>query len=150
MAHTYTNILYHVVFSTKNRDPHIDDKLRPQLWPYIGGILREINGKALTVNGTTDHVRMLVLLPATLSIADAMRLVKTNSSRWIHEKWPARRTFGWQRGYGAFSVSESNRDSVTRYIANQEEHHRKTTFKEEFIALLERHGIEYDPRYVWD
>ena len=104
----------------------------------------------MIVNGMADHVHMLAVLPATLAVADAMRLVKTNSSRWVHEKWPQHRRFGWQRGYSAFTVSESNRNSVIRYIANQEEHHRKTTFEEELIALLEKHGIEYDPRYVWD
>ncbi len=149
MAHTYTNLLYHVVFSTKDRLPCIDDQLRPRLCAYMGGIVRDISGIALIVNGTADHTHMLLVLPATLAIADAMRLVKTNSSRWVHEEWPQHQTFGWQIGYAAFTVSESNRDSVIRYIADQEEHHRKKTFQEELIALLEKHGIEYDPRYVW-
>jgi REP element-mobilizing transposase RayT len=150
MAHTFTNLLTHVIFSTKDRTPSIDAELRPQLFAYMGGIVREHNGTALMVNGTADHVHLLLRLPPTISLAETTRVLRTNSSRWIHEKWPSRSTFGWQTGYGAFSVSQSNVSAVLRYIANQEEHHRKVSFQEEFVAYLRRHGIEYDERYIWE
>ncbi len=149
MAHTFTHLLYHVVFGTKNRHPFMDKDLTERLFPYLGGIIRELGGTALTIGGMPDHTHLLVSLPPTLAVADVLRVVKTNSSRWVHETWPERRTFAWQAGYGAFSVSRSNEDAVARYIANQEEHHRRISFEEEFIALLKKHGISYDPRYLW-
>ena len=150
MSHTFTHLLYHVVFSTKDRKRYIDAKLRPQLLAYLGGITRELKGKALTVGGTADHVHLLVSLPPTLAVADAMRVLKTNSSRWVHQEGPTPRAlFAWQTGYAAFSVSQSAREDVKRYIAGQEEHHRRMTFREEFLALLERHGVEFDERYLW-
>lgn len=106
----------------------------------MGGILKELGAMPIAINGPDDHVHGLAALPATLSVADAMRVVKTNSSRRVHEQWPHRRAFAWQTGYGAFSVSRSNRDEVERYIANQEEHHKHVTFQEEFLAFLKRHG----------
>jgi putative transposase len=150
MAHTFTNLLTHIVFSTKHRTPQIDQELKPQLLAYMGGIVREINGVALLINGTIDHVHLLVRLPATVALADVLRVIKTNSSRWVHEKWPARADFAWQIGYGAFSVSQSNAEAVHRYIANQEEHHRKVSFQQEMITYLRRNKIEYDERYVWE
>jgi putative transposase len=102
------------------------------------------------INGPEDHVHALATLPATVALADLMRVLKTNSSRWVHEQWPRRREFSWQSGYGAFSVSRSNADEVQRYIAGQEEHHRHVTFQEEFLAFLKRHKVPFDPRYVWD
>lgn len=150
MAHTYTSLHYHCIFSTRNREPHIDVDLRPKLFPYMGGIVRSIGGSALLINGVADHVHMLMSLPARLTMADAMRLIKTNSSKWIHEQSPARSSFSWQTGYGAFSVSKSTVNDVSAYIANQEQHHQKMTFKEEFIAFLKRHELEYDERYIWE
>jgi len=150
MAHTFTNLLTHVIFSTKDRLPHIDAELKAPLLAYMGGIVRELYGTAMTINGTADHVHLLVRLPPTISLADAMRVLKTNSSRWVHEKWPSHCAFAWQTGYGAFSVSQSNVASVVRYIAEQERHHRKVSFQEEFLAYLRRHGIDYDERYIWE
>lgn len=150
MAHTFTNLLTHVIFSTKNRLPHIDAELKAPLLAYMGGIVRELHGTALTINGTADHVHLLVRLPPTISLADAMRVLKTNSSRWVHEKWPSHSVFAWQTGYGAFSVSQSNIAGLLRYIAEQEQHHRKVSFQEEFLAYLRRHGIDYDERYIWE
>ncbi len=150
MPHSYTHLLMHVVFSTKDRARLIDAELREKLYPYMGGIIRELGGSALAFNGTADHTHLLLLLPAKTALADVMRVLKTNSSRWVHETWADRRAFGWQPGYSAFSVSQSVADDVLRYIENQEDHHHRKTFKEEFIALLERHGIEYDERYLWD
>lgn len=150
MAHTFTNLLTHIIFSTKDRRPHIDTELQAPLLAYLGGIVRELHGTALTINGTVDHVHLLLRLPAPLSLADAMRVIKTNSSRWVHEQWPSRSPFGWQTGYGAFSVSQSNVGAVVRYIAGQEEHHRRVSFQEELITYLQKHGIEYDERCIWE
>ena len=150
MAHTFTNLLVHVIFSTKDRLPQIDPDLRPRLFPYMGGILRECDAAPLLINGVSDHVHLLIGLAAARSLADTMRILKTNSSRWVHEQWPARSAFAWQTGYGAFSVSRSNMTSVERYIANQEEHHRHLSFQEEFVAFLQRHGIEYHERFIWE
>jgi putative transposase len=150
MAHTFANLLTHVIFSTKDRIGFIDADLGPSLYPYMGGIIREINGTALAINGPQDHVHLLVSLPANVAISDAMRVLKTNSSRWVHEQWPQRRGFAWQTGYGVFSVSQSNADQVCAYIANQEEHHRHVSFQEEFLAFLKRHGIAFDERYIWE
>lgn len=149
MAHTYTNLLTHIIFSTKDRAPLINAKLKPKLLGYMGGIVREMHGTALIINGTDDHVHLLIGLPPTLSLSEVMRVLKTNSSKWVHEKQNSGSAFGWQSGYGAFSVSQSNVLAVSEYIAHQEEHHRKTSFQKEFITLLKKHGIEYDERYIW-
>jgi REP element-mobilizing transposase RayT len=149
MGSTFTSLLFHCVFSTKDRKPEITPEVAPQLFAYLGGIVRSLDGAALAVNGVADHVHLLVSLKATVSIADAMRVVKANSSKWVHEQWPMKRSFGWQDGYGAFSVSRSNVDAVGAYIARQEDHHRTVSFQEEFVAFLKRHGIDYDERYIW-
>ncbi len=149
MPHTYSRILLHVVFSTKNRRPSLNGEITARLFPYMGGITRESNAKMLAVNGTTDHVHLLVSLPTGLSIADLMRTVKTRSSKWIHETMPGARSFAWHPGYGAFSVSESNVEQVKQYIADQEEHHRKVSFMEEFVMLLRKHSIEFDEEMLW-
>ena len=147
MPHAFTNLLAHVIFSTKERAPLIDAELRPKLHAYLGGIVRELDGTPLSVNGTDDHVHLLLSMPPTISTSDAMRVLKTNSSKWVHDA--RRKPFGWQAGYGAFSVSKSNVEAVSRYIAEQEEHHRKVSFKEEFVSFLKRHGVEYDERFIW-
>jgi REP element-mobilizing transposase RayT len=150
MAHTFTNLLTHVIFSTKDRLPCIKADLKPKLLAYIGGIVREVRGKAYSIDGTSDHVHMLVSLPPSLALSDAVRTIKANTSGWVHDLGMSHRTFGWQTGYGAFSVSKSNASDVIKYIQTQEEHHRKISFQEEFIAFLRRHGIEYDERYIWE
>jgi REP element-mobilizing transposase RayT len=150
MAHTYTRLLSHVIFSTRDREPCLTDELRPRLWPYMGGIIRELNGTAIIITGVADHIHLLLALNPTTAPSDVMRILKSNSSKWIHETFPHLKSFAWQTGYGAFSVSESNVAAVERYIANQEEHHRSMTFQEEFVAFLKRHGISYDPKYIWE
>ncbi len=150
MPHSFTHLLSHVIFGTKGRVPCLDAELRERLFPYMGGIIRELGGSTLAINGTMDHAHLLLLLPATKPVADAMRVLKANSSRWVHETWASRRSFAWQTGYGAFSVSRSVADTIQHYIESQEDHHRRMTFKEELITLLERHGIAYDERHVWD
>lgn len=149
MAHTFSQVLVHFVFSTKGHAALLDAEVKEELIPYLGGAVRDMGGKALAINGPFDHIHVLASMPMTVAMADFMRDLKANSSGWVHRRYPKLAQFAWQRGYGAFSVSESNRKTVQAYIANQEEHHRRVTFKEEFLNLLKRHGIEYDERYLW-
>src|SRR5438552_5761004 len=149
MPHSYVSNLVHYVFSTKERFPFIDQKLESRLWPYMSGIARENGMKALSVGGTTDHVHALVSLPATLSVAKAIQLIKGGSSKWVHDQFPNHRKFEWQEGYGAFSVGASQMMSVINYINNQKAHHRKRTFEEEFLEFLDKYGVKYDKRYVF-
>ena len=148
MSHTCGNILLHIIFSTRGRRPLIQSDFRADLFAYVGGIIREMDGTALIVNGTADHAHMLLRVRPAQSSAQIVRVVKANSSRWVREKWS--REFGWQTGYGVFSVSESNVVAVTKYIAEQEEHHRKHSFQEEFVAFLKKNNVAYDERYIWD
>jgi putative transposase len=148
MGQTFSRLLFHIVFSTKNRMPYLRP-LRDDLFPYMGGIIRGIGGTALNVNGPNDHVHILVFLPANVCVAEAVRVVKANSSRWVHETRRERHAFAWQAGYSAFSVSESNLADVSKYIGGQEEHHRKRSFQEELIILLKKHNLPYDERYMW-
>ena len=150
MAHTYTNLLTHALFSTKDRMPSIDAELKPRLLAYMGGIARKLGVPMLSLNGPSDHVHMLLLMPPTLCLADFMEKLKGNSSLWVHRQWPSRKVFAWQVGYTAFSVSQSNAAAVKRYIANQEEHHRKLSFKEEVLQFLRKHGVVYDEHHVFD
>jgi putative transposase len=150
MAHTHTNLLYHVVFSTKDRAPLLDAELKLRLFAYMGGIIRELGGTALLVNGPTDHVHLLILLPAKLGVSEVIGKLKANSSGWVHREFPSRRNFAWQTGFAAFTVSHSQKPSVLDYIANQEEHHRKISFQEEFVAFLKKHEIAYDEEYLWE
>jgi REP-associated tyrosine transposase len=118
LSHTFTHLVVHVVFSTKGRAALISAEIKSELFAYMGGITREMGGRALIVNGMPDHAHMLLALPPTLGVAEVVRVVKANSSRWVHEKWPERRGFGWQQGYGAFSVSRSVMQDVEEYISN--------------------------------
>ena len=149
MPHSYVSNLVHYIFSTKERFPFIDRELESRLWPYMGGIARENGMKALAVGGTHDHVHALLSLPATLSMAKAIQLIKGGSSKWIHDQLPKYRKFAWQDGYGAFSVSASQMKSVIKYISHQKEHHRKRTFEEEFLEFLDKYSVPYDRRYVF-
>jgi putative transposase len=149
MAHSYTNILIHYIFSTKIREKIITDKLQERLYPYMGGIARENNMKAFAIGGVEDHVHLLISLPPTLPIAKAIQLIKGGSSKWVHDTFPTLKKFKWQEGYGAFSVSVSQRENTIAYILGQREHHRKKTFQEEYIAFLRKHDVEYDERYIW-
>ena len=149
MGHTYTNLLTHIIFSTKDRLPYLHSERRQDVFAYMGGVIRELKGSALNVNGADDHVHLLVCLPASLAVAKGVEIVKTNSSRWIHESRVLHGSFAWQAGYSAFSVSESQVEHVSRYITNQQDHHRKITFREELIAFLERSHIQYNERYIW-
>lgn len=147
---TFTNLLFHIVFSTKYRKPTIESAWQDQLYGYVGGIIRENKETLLCMGGVSDHVHLLAKLSPTIAVSDMLRLIKTNSSKMVNENVRTRISFQWQAGYAAFSVSESQHDPVRAYILNQEEHHRKTTFQDEFIELLQRHRITYDPKYVFE
>ena len=149
MSHTYASLHYHIVFSTKNRLPLINQSISPRLFDYIGGIIRNEGGVLHAAGGTADHVHLSSGLRQDKAVCDVIRDIKANSTRWIHDTFPELSTFAWQEGYGAFSLSFTGLDKVKAYIANQETHHRTITFKEEFIDFLERHHIQYDERYIW-
>jgi putative transposase len=143
MSHTFAHNLLHCVFSTKDRVNLV--KNPDELYRYIAALGHAKNIHVIAAGGTANHLHLLILLPQTVTLAKAMQELKANTSRWLRE---TSSKFQWQEGYGAFSVSQSQRETVARYIANQEEHHRVRTFKEEFTALLEKSRIDYDPRYV--
>ena len=149
MAHSYICLNVHYIFSTKNRQKTITSALEERLWPYIGGIARENKMKALAIGGIEDHVHLFVSLPSTLSIAKAIQLIKGGSSTWVSKTFAEFGDFEWQEGYGAFGVSTSHVDSTVHYINNQKEHHKKQPFKDEYLAILNKHGIQYDPKYIW-
>lgn len=149
MPHSFVSLLVHAIFSTKNRMPDLSPELADRLFPYMGGIVRERKGVPLIINGPADHVHLLMSLPATESIAELLRVVKTNSSRWVHEHFPVQKQFAWQAGYAAFSVSGSRAAEVTAYISAQQEHHRRVSFQEEFLTFLRKSGIAYDARDLW-
>jgi len=147
---SYISSYFHCVFGTKERRPLISLELRERLWPFLGGIARTNEMKAIEIGGMPDHVHMLLSLPSTLPLAKALQFIKGGSSKWVHETFPQHRLFGWQVKYGAFSVSVSQLDKTIDYIRNQEWHHRKMTFQEEFLALLKKHRIVYDEHYLWE
>lgn len=149
MPRTYTQLLSHVVFSTKERRATLTPKLRATLFPYMAGIIQQLGGIALLINGVADHVHILLSLPANAAPSEFIGKLKANSSKWVHESFPEHRDFAWQLGYSAFSVSFSQKQGVLDYIAGQEEHHAKKSFQEELIAFLKKHAIEYDERYVF-
>jgi putative transposase len=146
MAHTYPNVLIHCVFSTKERRSLIPETLAPMLFKYLNGIGSNIHVPVIEAGGTPNHVHLLIALPASITLAKAMQTFKANSSRWIGEHGI---NFAWQNGYAAFSVSASNRDAVREYIARQPEHHQKHSFEDEFVALLRKSGVSYDPKFVF-
>ncbi|HEY5914545.1 MAG TPA: transposase [Verrucomicrobiae bacterium] len=149
MPQSLAKILVHLIFSTKHREPVISPAIRPRLHGYIVGILDNLKSPSLQTGGVADHIHILCALSRTISTADLLEDVKKSSSKWMKANGgvPA---FTWQAGYGAFSVGESQADAVIRYIQNQEEHHHKMTFQDEFRKFLERYKVAYDERYVWD
>ncbi len=150
MSSTHTNLLFHVVYSTKYRHNLITTELQSRLYEYVGGIVREQKGVLLEMGGIQDHVHLLAKLSPTIAISDVLRIIKANSSKWVNETFELSRPFAWQRGFGAFSVSASNTDEVSHYIRNQEQHHRKLTFREEYRLFLSRHGIEFNEKYLFE
>jgi putative transposase len=150
MSHSFTNLLYHIVFSTKERHPWLASEVAPRVFAYLGGIVREQGGIALIVNGIADHVHLLTKLHQDHPVSGFVRAVKAGTSLWIHKTFPTMESFAWQTGYGAFTVSSSRVESVRAYIQNQEEHHRNKPFQEEFRELLQKHGIEFKEEELWD
>ena len=149
MANTYTSLHYHIIFSTKNREPWLTQQIEERIWAFIGGIARAHRMTALQVGGVEDHIHALVTAPATIAPAQIAQFLKGDSSKWIHEEFRSLRSFGWQDGYSAFTVSKSDIPAVIAYIQNQREHHRKRTFQEEYLDFLIKNGVEYDEKYVW-
>ena len=150
MANTFTSLHYHIVFSTKNREPWITQEVEKRVWEYLGGIAREKNMVALQVGGIEDRIHMLVGAPATMAPATAARLIKGGSSSWLKDAFPDLKRPGWQDGYGAFTVSKSKIPEIIEYIKGQRNHHQSSTFKQEYLGLLKAHEIEYDLRYVFE
>lgn len=149
MPRSYTNVIYHIVFSTKDRKPLITNDREERLYEYIGGIVRGLGGILLMINGVEDHVHILAKLRPDKSVSDVLRDVKSNASGWMHDVFPDAKDFSWQNGYGAFSVGPSGIERVKAYIANQKVNHGRQSFEEEFVELLTVHEIEFDPRYLW-
>ncbi len=146
MAHTYPNILIHIVFSTKDRRDAIPVELQPRLWRYLQGIGKNLGVPILTAGGTSNHVHLLLVLPATATVAATVQKLKANSSRWMREQGAEMK---WQEGYGAFSVSASNEAAVRHYIEHQAEHHAKRTFDDEFVAMLRKSGVGFEEEHVF-
>ena len=148
--HSFHSCLMHCVFSVKERRPLLTAAIRERLWPYLGGIARQNDLKALAIGGVADHVHLLLSLPATLSVSKAMQLIKGNSSKWLRETFPELRQndFAWQEGFGAFSIGVSGVEDTVRYIQAQEEHHRKKSFREELEVFLKKHGYDYEPEML--
>ena len=149
MPQSLSKVLVHLIFSTKYREPLIGPEIRPRLHAYIVGILDNLKSPSLQTGGVADHVHILFLLGRTISQAELVEEVKRSSSKWMKAEGSVP-GFSWQAGYGAFSIGESQADTVIHYIQNQEEHHRKVTFQEEFRKFLEKYKVTYDERYVWD
>jgi len=150
MAQSLARIMVHLIFSTKERVAVLAPEVRPDLRAYFVGILSNLECPCLEVGCVADHVHMLFVMHRTLSIADVVEEVKKGTSKWLKTRAAAMRNFHWQNGYGAFSVSPSNEARVRKYILNQEVHHRKITFQDEFRSFLRRHGVAFDEQYVWD
>ena len=146
---SYTSLHYHIVFSTKERRAYLDPEGNERLNAYFGGMIRNMKAKLHSINNTADHIHLAVGLSSDILLSSFVRLLKTNSSKWVHETFESLQTFSWQEGYSAFSVSYSGMDKVIQYIENQQAHHKKLSFEEELTLLLEKHHIKYDPKYVF-
>ena len=149
MAGAFTSLNFHIVFSTKERRPVFTRKLRDLVFPYIAGIVRNDKGVLIQAGGVDDHIHLLVQLHQQQSVADCVRTIKSNASKWLRETHDER-WLGWQDGYGAFTVSRSHLPVVQTYIKDQEAHHSRVIFQSEFRSLLLKHGLEFDERFIWD
>jgi REP element-mobilizing transposase RayT len=148
MPGAYCNLLYHLVFSTKERRPLISSAMKPRLQDYIGGIVRGEQGDLLEINAVADHAHLLARLHPARAVADMLRLIKGNSSKWANETFRRGPTFAWQEGYAAFTVSQSQVPRILAYIRGQEEHHQKHDFRRELVSLLRRNGVAFEERYL--
>ena len=150
MPGTHHQLLYHLVFSTKNRKPYLQTETKANILEYLGGTVKGLDGIPLIIGGWVDHVHLLVKLSTQHRLSDFMRDLKAGTSKHFNETSGLLHKFGWQDGYGAFTVGKSQEETVTRYIANQEQHHAKETFQVEYVRMLEQSGADYDIRYLWD
>ena len=150
MPQSLSNVIIHIIFGTKDREPWLSRDVRPRMHAYVATICRGLNAEAFRVGGVVDHLHIVTTLPRTLSQAAMVETVKKTSSKWIKGLDSKYRRFYWQRGYGVFSVSPSQLDVVLKYVESQEEHHRTRSFQEEYRDFLGKHGVEFDERYVWD
>jgi putative transposase len=149
VANTYTSLHFHITFSTKHRELWLTPAVQQRIWEYLGGIAKQNRMQPHRIGGIEDHVHLAISMPPTLALSKGVQFLKGGSSKWIHETFPNMAGFGWQDGYGAFTVSKSVLPDVIDYVARQREHHRQQTFQDEFRSLLTKHGVEYDERYVW-
>ncbi len=147
---SFTSLNYHIIFGTRYRKPTISDSVADELYRYCASVLNTNNGIGIQINGTTDHVHILCSIAANTSVADIVRLVKSNSSKWMNEQRGRTSRFQWQTGYAAFTVSYSNIDVVRRYVQNQQEHHAKRSFRDEYIAFLKKHNVQFDMKYLFE
>jgi REP element-mobilizing transposase RayT len=150
MPQSLAQLLVHLVFSTKNREPLLEDSIRNELHAYLGGVITNLEGTLLKAGSVADHVHLLIAHPRTCAPANLVQEIKTGSSKWLKTRSTRYATFHWQSGYGIFSISPSHRESIEAYLNEQAEHHRKVSFQEEYRRLLKKYGVEYDERYVWD
>ncbi len=150
MSTTLTNLLVHVIFSTKGRNPLISNEFRERLYAYIGGIIRNEGATPLAIGGTADHIHFAAKVKSNQALSDLARKIKANSSNWINKNDLTKEKFAWQNGYGGFSVSASQIEKVKFYIENQAVHHQKKSFKEELTEILTKHRVDFDPKYLSD
>ncbi len=149
MAHTFYQNYYHIVWSTKERQPTMLPEYKNRIFEYLGGSLKTLGCTPLQVGGVSDHVHILAGIPPKYAVSEIVRDIKVGSSKWINSSMSNIKGFAWQEGYGSFSVSSSQKGAVTRYILDQEEHHKAKTFRDEFIEFLRLHEVEYDEKYLW-
>ena len=150
MPQSLSNILVHLVFSTKNREHMLVKNIRDELHGYISGIVENLGGLLMKAGSVEDHIHLLLVLPRTCSPAHLVKEIKTGTNTWLKEQGEIWHNFHWQSGYGMFSISQNHKEAVMEYIANQEEHHKTVTFQEEYRRLLKKNGVNFDERYVWD
>jgi REP element-mobilizing transposase RayT len=150
MPQSLSNVLLHIIFSTKNRHPIIDKIIQPELYAYMTSIFASCGSYIHKIGGVDDHIHIFCSLPRTLSISNLLEEIKKNSSKWVKTKGQKYHDFSWQKGFGAFSVSASLHNALITYISNQEEHHKKQTFQDEYREFLRLNNISYDEKYLWD
>ena len=150
MSNTYSNLLFHTVFSVKERKCLLAADLRMRLYPYICGIANKNNFKIMAINGTDNHIHILLSLRPDISVSKAVQLIKGGSSKWLHDNFPDLKLFSWQEGYGVFTVSLSQVEVIKKYITNQEQHHKKFNFQEEYLEFLKRNKLDFDLKYLFN
>jgi len=150
MSNTYSQIFLHIIFAVKGRQSLISKKYSEDIRKYITGIVTNLNCKMIAINNMSDHIHLLIGLNPNISVSDLLEKIKSNSSKWINENRFLSGKFEWQKGYGVFSYSKSQIDNVIKYIENQENHHKKKTFREEYIEFLEKFGVEYNNKYLYE